>query len=320
MVTILLATYNGGKYLRKQLDSLLDQTFADIQIVIRDDCSTDSTRKIISEYQKNYPNKINFINSDNPSGSAMNNFFSLMKTEGLRGDYFMLCDQDDLWLPNKIETTLNALTEIEAENPGKPVLVHTDLVVADGDLRQIAPSFVRYQNLRPQRASLNYLLVQNNITGCTAMFNRTLLELARELPDTRGIMMHDWWLGLIASSLGKVAFIDSPAILYRQHGGNEVGAINVFSRAYFLKQLRRLFNPSSGPLEASIQAEIFADAFGDRLSDSQREMVNIFAHLMELDRIDRLRATLKYRLFMQSRLSTFVHLIYNVLFRSRICR
>lgn len=318
MVTILLATYNGGKYLAKQLDSLLRQTYRDIEIVIRDDCSADATRSIIANYIQKYPEKIRFVHSDSPSGSAKNNFFSLLKTDDLRGDYFMLCDQDDFWLPDKVELTLALMEVTQAKYPEKPVLVHTDLIVADSELNEKAPSFIHYQDLHPSRCSLNYLLVQNNITGCTMMFNRRLLELAADIKDTSDIMMHDWWMGLIASALGKVEFLEIPTILYRQHGGNDVGAIDVFSRAYFIKQLRRVFKPGSGPLEASLQARTFESCFKHLLSDSQREMVDDFAMLMEFGRIKRLRVTLKYRLFMQSRFRSIMHLIYNVLFRKRI--
>lgn len=318
MVTILLATYNGQAHLAELLDSLLNQTYSDIQIIIRDDCSKDATCSIIASYQHKHPDKIRFIQSDTPSGSALNNFFSLLETDNMQGDYFMFCDQDDYWRPDKVDATLSLMMDTEAGNQEMPVLVHTDLVVADVNLHEIAPSFVRYQDLHPSRCSLNYLLVQNNITGCTMMFNRSLLKLTAGITDTENILMHDWWMGLIATAFGKVVFLDKPTILYRQHGSNEVGAIDVHSRAFFMKQLRRVFIKSSGPMAATLQAERFENRYGHLLTASQREMVNAFAHLSEQGRIKRLRTTLKYKFFMQSRLRTILHLTYNILFRRKV--
>lgn len=314
MVTILLATYNGEKYLGELIDSLLCQTYKDIRIAIRDDCSKDKTRGIILDYQQKFADTIRFMDSNEPSGSAMNNFFSLLAAVDLEGEYFMFCDQDDYWRPDKVKQTLLLMEETQAGDRSIPVLVHTDLVVADASLSEIAPSFIRYQGLHPSRCGLNYLLVQNNITGCTMMFNRRLLELTAGIKGTDNIMMHDWWMGLIASAFGKVAFLDSPTILYRQHGSNEVGAINIHSLAYIIRTIKKARDPGRGSALSAIQAEKFEYCFGDMLTPRQREMVHTFAHLLESSRPQRLRSRLKYRFFMQRPIMTFLQITHNILF------
>lgn len=313
MVTILLATYNGAKYITGQLNSLLSQTYAETKILIRDDRSTDSTRSIIESYVERYPDKIVLIESETPSGSAKNNFFLLLSAVR-EGNYFMFCDQDDCWLPEKVELTLSLMREREQKEPDIPVLIHTDLIVADDKLQEIAPSFIRYQDLHPSRSSLNYMLTQNNITGCTIMFNRKLLDLALLTVDTRSVIMHDWWLGLLASSLGEVAYLDTPTILYRQHDNNQVGAIDVFSGAYFLKLLRRAFRPGQRSLNPPLQAGAFERCYGQLLSDSHLETIRAYSRFPEMGRLSRLKTTIKYKLYMQSRLRTILSVAYNFIF------
>lgn len=314
MVTILLATYNGEKYLGELLDSLLRQTHRDMEIIVRDDCSEDATPTIIAEYQAEFADKIRVLDSAEPSGSATGNFFELMGADGLRGEYFMFCDQDDVWMPDKVEKTLALMEKTQAGSADKPVLVHTDLIVADDNLNEIARSFIRYQGLHPSRCKLGHLLVQNNITGCAMMINRKLLELALSAGDTMDIMMHDWWIGIIASALGTIAFLDSPTVLYRQHCKNEVGAINIHSLDYVIRTVKKARAPKNGPAASALQAEKFQECFSELLKPEQKEMINAFAHLSEMSRGARLRARLRYRFFMQRRMMTVLLIFYNILF------
>ena len=111
MVSVLLASYNGEKYIREQLDSILNQTFSDLSIVISDDLSADGTPEIIREYEEQYPGRVRSLRNSERSGSAQNNFFRLLKSEA--DDYIMLCDQDDVWLPDKVEVTLREMKKLE---------------------------------------------------------------------------------------------------------------------------------------------------------------------------------------------------------------
>jgi len=234
MIEILMATYNGEKYLRPQINSILRQSFTDWRLIIRDDCSTDGTVAIIQEYQEQYPDKIVFLQADVPSGSAQNNFFQLIKYWQHHGiaDYIMFSDQDDVWLPSKVQSSLDKIQQMEQQY-GKeiPLLLHTDLTVVGIDLKIINPSLFAMQNMDAMRNKLNNILVQNIVTGCTMMVNKSLLDMVRKIPQHA--VMHDMWLALIASTFGQIGFIDESTVLYRQHASNTVGAMNVKTLKFF---------------------------------------------------------------------------------------
>ncbi|MGI1658555.1 MAG: glycosyltransferase family 2 protein [Desulfitobacterium sp.] len=229
-----MGTYNGEKYIAEQIESILCQTEDNWKLIIQDDCSTDTTASILQKYVANYPHKITFAQREFLSGSAKNNFASMLKFA--KSEYIMTCDQDDIWLPNKIELTLNRMHEMECYyGKDKPLLVHTDLKVVDEKLEVVAESMFNFQSLDSKRDKFNNLLVQNIVTGCTMMFNRPLLNLVNDVPGES--IMHDWWFALVAAAFGKIGFVHEPTILYRQHSFNKVGAKNVKSFLYNLKLL-----------------------------------------------------------------------------------
>lgn len=215
-IEILMATYNGEKYIREQIESLLAQTYSNWILRVRDDGSKDKTMEIVEEYIKKYPEKISVLKDNKGSLRAKENFMTLLRNS--KENYMMFCDQDDVWLPNKIEITLKKMREVE----NGPTLIHTDLKVVDQNLNTIADSFCKYQRINPERKKYNHLIVQNNITGCTMMINRELANLCNE--EFKDGVMHDWIIGIIASLTGKIQFVKEPTILYRQHGNNDVGA------------------------------------------------------------------------------------------------
>lgn len=230
MIDILMATYNGEQYIEQQLDSIIKQDDTNWRLLVRDDCSQDNTRKIIQRYQIRYPEKIILIPSTEPSGSAMNNFFKLL--DYAENEYIMFADQDDVWKPDKIALTLRKMYEMEAQY-GKetPLLVHTDLCVVDEALHTINPSIFAMQDMDYRRDKLSNLLVTNIVTGCTMLFNQSLLKLLDEKPKTA--VMHDMWIALVAAAFGKIGFVNKASILYRQHGTNANGAKNVKTLNYF---------------------------------------------------------------------------------------
>lgn len=222
-VEILMATYEGEEYIDEQLQSLLNQTYENWTLLIRDDGSTDKTLEIIQKYEKKKSDRIKLLKDNKGSLGAKDNFLELLKNS--KEDYIMFCDQDDIWLPNKIEITLKKMLKVQEG----PTLIHTDLKVVDKNLNILSNSFWKLQNLDPARISYNYMIVQNNITGCTAMLNRELVNLSKgEFPN--GIM-HDWIIGIIAALKGKIDYIEEPTILYRQHSRNSIGAKNYFQLA-----------------------------------------------------------------------------------------
>jgi glycosyltransferase involved in cell wall biosynthesis len=230
-IAILLSTYNGAPYLQEQLDSLFSQTYSNCEVIARDDGSSDATLEIL----KNNP--LTLMETTENLG-ARGSFSALLAyaVEHTDADYFMFCDQDDVWYPNKVDITFQKMRELES-TPQTPVLVHTDLEVVDETLQPIATSFWKYEYTLPQYNGFNRLLIQNTITGCTTMVNRTLATKAFPMP--KDAIMHDWWLGLVASKFGKVGYSKEATIQYRQHFNNTIGAKQ--NRKSFFRDVKEVF-------------------------------------------------------------------------------
>ena len=256
-IVILLATHNSARFLRAQLDSLLAQTVRDFRILAHDDASQDETRIILDEYAAR-DERLCVLPDKTPCGSAQANFWLLLQNAP-EANYYLFCDHDDVWFPQKIEKTLCAMHA--AEDGDLPVLVHSDLSVTDENLCVLAPSLWRLQKLTPHPCFTNNL-VQNHVTGCSVMINRPLCLLAQKTPSAEGMIMHDWFLTLLALAFGKVACVNEPLLFYRQHGKNEVGAKNVGDLSYLARraaarrQNRALFS------DAFTQAELLTRVYG----------------------------------------------------------
>ena len=272
-ITVLLATYNGSKYVRQMIDSVLAQDCADFHLILSDDGSKDDTREILDEYADKYPDTVTHYRSGTRFGNAQNHFMHLL-LQFHDTPYIMFCDQDDYWHPDKIRKTLEKMQEVEES--GKPAMVHTDLRVVDGNLEQMDPSFMHFSKLQGHRLALNQLLVQNVVTGCTMMLNRELAELAcKHLPQGE-ILMHDWWLALIAAAMGTTGYLNEATIDYRQHGNNVVGAKNTRSVSYILKKIKN-DGVRSAMTQTFAQAKVFNESFGAMLDDQTRKIVETYA-------------------------------------------
>lgn len=242
MIQILLATYNGAKYLEAQLDSLLAQTCRRWTLIAHDDGSNDPTLDILRAYQLNHHDVIEILEDGLTFGNARDNFAHLLTAS--TAEYVMFCDQDDVWLPDKIEKTFHKMQALESLHPSFPVVVHTDLEVVDESLCSIAPSMFEYQGLDKSIKSLLQILAKNSVTGCTMMMNRQAITVS--LPILPSAVMHDWWIAaMVIKHKGVVEFIDEPLIHYRQHSSNSVGA-KKNSISYILKRVfNYFFNPDS---------------------------------------------------------------------------
>lgn len=219
MITILLATYNSGPYIREQIDSILAQTYSDWKLVVRDDLSTDNTVEIINEYICRYPDKISILDNHGESKRAYLNFVELLKN--VESEYYMFCDHDDVWLPNKIDLSIQRMKEIEKQDI--PVVVHTDMKVVDQDLNTINESFWKYSRLLPDHVTFKELALCSSVNGCTMLFNLKAREVA--LPHVAHATMHDMLVAQsTAANGGIVSAVKVPTVLYRQHIDNVVGA------------------------------------------------------------------------------------------------
>ena len=266
MVTILLATLNGEKYLKAQLESIAAQTYENWQLVVGDDGSTDQTLEILKEFQKEHPNQVTIYENNPPFGSAKGNFINLLRNS--YGPHFMFCDQDDVWKRDKIYLTLQKMEVLETRYGDKvPILVHSDLSVVDENLEMVAESFFQYANL-PKRVMLNRLIVQNSVTGCTVMINRCLQQFfLRQLPIPK-IIMHDYWAALIAKVFGKIGFVNEPTMLYRQHGHNSVGAKDAMNVKFLYGRLKEGKNSYRRMMiESMEQIQGFVGTYGKEIQD-----------------------------------------------------
>jgi len=233
-VAILLSTYNGEMFLKEQIDSIINQSFKNWDLYIRDDGSTDSTLLIIKKYCKDHHN-IHLV-EDNKNLGACQSFLWLLNY--VDAPYYMFCDQDDIWLQDKIYISLELMKKSESIHPEIPILVHTDLKVVDKDLKEINTSFWNYAKLKQRYLSgFNYLGVCNGITGCSMMINDKTKKVS--LPCNLKIPMHDYFLALKVAKFGKIVYLDTSTILYRQHDKNELGAKDT-NFVYFLTRLKKL--------------------------------------------------------------------------------
>ncbi|HEY5589375.1 MAG TPA: glycosyltransferase family 2 protein [Candidatus Paceibacterota bacterium] len=233
MVEILLSTFQSEMYLEEQIDSLINQTYTDWKLLIRDDGSTDNTVEIIKRYNKNYPDKIKILVGVNENLGVINSFELLLRNS--TANYIMFCDHDDVWFPEKIEWSLKKMIQIEIENPELPILIHTDLTLVNYNNTQIIHnSFWKSSKLNPKLLSkFNYLGVCNGITGCTILINRYAIEIC--LPFSKYVQMHDSWISLCISKYGLISYINKPTIFYRQHKTNQIGAQKIDDISQYLK-------------------------------------------------------------------------------------
>lgn len=231
---ILLAAYNGKKYIAEQINSILEQTEKEWILYIHDDGSKDGTDEIIKEYAQHYPDQI-FVLDGKPTGGAKQNFFYLFSQ--VEAPYYMCCDQDDVWLPEKISMTRKQMSQLEKNETDVPCLVFTELKVVDENLNIISEKMSDYQGLDCKTLTLNRALIQNVVTGCTMMVNRAMRDEFNKLSDYTDVLMHDWWAFLVAAKFGRIVFTETATILYRQHSKNGVGAKDTNSVFYLLKRM-----------------------------------------------------------------------------------
>lgn len=233
MIEILLSTYNGDSFLEEQINSILNQTFSDWNLLIRDDGSTDRTIEIINNFKALYPNKISNIDASFNVG-VLKSFEILLNYS--TSQYIMFCDQDDIWLPTKIEKTFAKMMDVESIKARLPILIHTDLKVVSENLDVLFESFWNSSRTLPELLTdKKYLSIHNGVTGCTIMINKAARDIV--LPFSVKALMHDSWIALnVLNTNGVISYVDEPLILYRQHSKNVIGASKVANN-FFLKKI-----------------------------------------------------------------------------------
>lgn len=203
-VSVAMATYNGEKYIKEQIESILENLEEQDELIISDDFSKDNTRNIIKEYE-NKDKRIKLI--DGPKKGVKQNFANAINN--CNGKYIFLSDQDDIWIKNKVQQVLNAFKEKEC------TLVIHDAEIVDEKLNILDNSFFEYRN--SGKGILKNIL-KNTYIGCCMAFDAKLKD--KILPIPNDIEMHDQWIGILNEKYGKSYFLNEKLIKYRRHSSN----------------------------------------------------------------------------------------------------
>ena len=230
-IDILLATYNGEKYLKEQIESILNQTYSNFRLLISDDCSQDNTLEILKEYEEKDDRVEVFLQEQN-LGYVKNFEFLLSQVEN---EIYALSDQDDIWLDDKLECAVNKLEEENAD------LYFSDLYLIDQNGKQISDSFWKekgfYKKIIKDK-KYKGLILNNYVTGCTIVSKKQYIKDIIPFPKD---MMHDYWIALVTSLKGKIIYDRQPHIKYRQHGNNQIGSKMKSQEMNSLDQIRNMF-------------------------------------------------------------------------------
>lgn len=245
-VAILLASYNGGRYIDQQLQSIKRQTYRDFRCYIRDDGSDDNTVEIIESYVREDSAHFALIKTSGKKHGSKYNFFELIQyyRQSCDEEYIMFSDQDDIWSAEKVEKEVSQILDCK-----KPALVFCDQEVVDKNLKRIQTSI--HSTMKDYNKFPNSLTYRNVAAGCTMCINRELLNIAFSDINPEQFVMHDWWLMLVAAYLGKIIYLAQPLMQYRQHEDNVLG---IDSNNYLAKAHKYIKNFSKSMHNRKTQA------------------------------------------------------------------
>lgn len=262
LVTVLLSTHNGAKFLSAQLDSILAQSHPNLVIRVRDDGSTDETRAMLQAYENSHPSIC--VDYGDRLG-VVDSFLTLLVGANTGGEFFAFADQDDFWPPSKLETAVAALVQ---RDPDQPLMYCSAVEFVDARLRHLGYSRV------PRRLGFGNALVENAAFGATVVFN----EKARSIVMARrpqNALMHDWWLYLVVSAFGNVIYDPQPSLKYRQHGANVRGWPHGFRYAV-LQPLVKMMRQYRVTPTVTDQARDFLACHGANLDRPRYDMLMAF--------------------------------------------
>ena len=212
-----MPTYNGEKYIREQIDSIINQTYTNWKLLIRDDGSKDKTIEIIKKYVKK-DTRIKLIEDNKGNLGFVKNFEELIKDS--KEKYIMFSDQDDYWLENKLQIYINELSKLSKDELENPLLLHSNSFVCDKNLEVIKEKFIN-SKVALQYGGNSYFFAYT-VQGSTALINRKLIDIG--IPFLKNVTVHDRYFHLLAEFFGKRIFIDESLMKYRQHLNNNIGA------------------------------------------------------------------------------------------------
>ena len=281
MTDIIMTTYNGEKYIEEQIRSILDSDNDEFRLLVYDDMSSDDTPGIVKKFADEYSGKVFFFENEIRYGHCANFLQGLKRAKREFGaDYYMFCDQDDIWLKDKIGLSLEIIRELESPDADgndahetTPCMVFSDAMLVNTDLEPLGVTFLEADRLDAKRTDLAHLLMENKCQGCTMMFNKVLADMVDEYDER--VRYHDWWIALIAAAFGRIGFIDTPTLMYRQHEGNVVGQDSF--AGYIKNRIKAGSADTKERLKATRrQAAAFYKYYGRRLPQKERQVVREF--------------------------------------------
>ena len=295
---VLLTAYNGCANLPGLLDSLQSQTDPGFFVLMQDDGSTDGTVQLLRETAAR-DSRFGFGSEQGKHLGAAGNFLSLIRQTD--ADYCLLCDQDDIWEPEKVSVLKQAMLDLENQyGNGMPLLVHSDCSLINESGELIGESFFRRQGWNPDAITLPPLLVQNNVTGCALIMNRPLITLIASHARAKDLFMHDWFIALTAASFGRIAFVCQPLTRYRQHGGNVIGASSQSLVKRGLTALKNRKEAKRRILLTYTHTKVFRKLYGEELPPQARETVDTYLATQRMRKIPRVLAVRRLGCVMQS--------------------
>lgn len=277
MVEIIMAAYNGEKYIKQQIESIMKNTYENIHLTIYDDTKEEQTSAamtdILSLMKEKYGGKITYKKNAQNKGCTRNFLEGLQASTA---EYTMFSDQDDYWNKDKVELTIEKMKQMESKY-GKetPLVVFTDAIVVDSKLNLIHRSFHRSNHLNTNKLDLAHLLMENKLIGCTMMMNQALKDKIIAIPENARV--HDWWIALVAATFGKIGYLEESTILYRQHEDNVIG--NQEYGSYIKKRLASLKSQREVIYSNMKQAEEFLEIYRMFLTKEQKALIGRFANL-----------------------------------------
>ncbi len=260
-VAVIMSTYNGERFIKEQLDSILNQTYKNVEIIIRDDGSTDKTVEIIKDYQKTNKNIELFIGENL---GFIKSFFELLKLA--EADYYSYADQDDIWMPNKIEIAVNSLNELDDSKP--------NMVFGNSDYYDENMKFIGHGEKDKKYSFLSALFACVG-QGMTMTVNKKTRDMIIEnMPKT--CFFHDWWTYLLCIGLGNVAYNNVTTVKYRRRKENATSEGQGYFRLLIWRVKNLLFN--DGIRDIKQQMINFKDYYYYSLSDENKKILDLFAN------------------------------------------
>lgn len=263
-VLVLLATYNGERFLKEQLDSIMQQDGVEVHVLIRDDGSKDNTVQLLKTMSHFYEGRVTVIEGENIGCTPC--FMQLMKMavdfKGFDADYYAFCDQDDVWLRDKLYRSTTALDKMDST---KPALFFGYCQWADTGMNLLPTP-----PPKPYRFTLGESFLINAAGGLTMVFNTSLLKNAIRA-DIPSAVLHDWWVYVLCLALsGNVYYDPQPLVHYRLHGNNVMGT----GRVPLLKRINRILNPVNKDLSYYL-AKVLYGTYGEVMSYDNAHLIRL---------------------------------------------